>query len=455
MASDTIPRKTDEKNSVCFICCLLHEHDFLPQMIEHHVKCGISQFIFLIGNYGLKEPQPEFKIPEEYKDIVTLININRELIDGNHRKEFDNICVSNRANKTNRAWKLKPSDFCAAAFVQFYLARFGYNKDVIKTEWIMSIAVDQYLNITSGQQLPEWLGTLDKNCNQVFMPWGAEMFHAGFQMEDTFSGIMKQKGTIAYFPAFGTSLKPNLFTPTNSLCKTKAFKHLDGTTHMYITHPDPEATIHIVDTYHKADEIFKTGNPKFQVWPKMSKKIEQLSNGGTSIDKIPIYSIHFRLRGFTEMFVGNILWHFCKPDYNLKDPHVDPWNIYAKFIKEYLNGNNNGDLTNLFQKLSGAELGNRDDPRKKNLPPHVKEKTLIHSDNKNYPLKDITISKWDYKYKITTNHYDNLIWDELKKYNITKENLIDIFNINLKARDLPLITENIKNTSERIFFTKD
>ena len=456
MISDTVPRKITEKNSVCMSTIILNEQDFLPQYIEHHVKCGISQFIFLVFNYGLKEEQPEYKAPEEYKDIVTFININKDLIDGHHRKTFDN--KAKHLARTMRPWKLKVDDFCSSGFVAYLMKTFAYNKNIIKTEWVMSIAIDQYLNITSGQKLPEWLGTLHKNCNHVAIPWGGEMFHSGFQMEDTFSKIMKQKGTMGYFPAFGHDIYPHIFSLTNSLCKTKAFAHLDDTTHVFITHPDPEATIHIVNNYYPADELFRQRlHPTKSMWFRMSRVMgeQERSKGGTSLDAVPIYSIHFRLRGFTEMFVGNILWHFCKPDYNLKDIRYNPWNHYAKFIKQYLNGENNGDLTELFLKLSGDGLGNRDDPRRKKLPPHVKERVLFSSDDKNYPFKDITIWNWEYKYKIKTSHYDKLIWNELRELGIKKETLIEIFNINLKARDIPLITDDIKNKSGRIFFTND
>ena len=450
MTADTVPRNMAEKNSVCMTTIILNEHDFLPQYIEHHVKCGISQFIFLVFNYGLKKDQPPYWFPQEYKHIITFININKDLIDGYHRKTFDE--QSRKIEWGKRPWKIKKDDFCSSGFVQYVMTTFAYNKNIIKTEWVMSIAIDQYLNITSGQKLPEWLGTLDKNCNHVAIPWGGEMFHSGFQMENTFSGIMKQKGTMGYFPAFGHSLT-DMFVPTNSLCKTKAFSYLDETTHVFVTHPDPEATIHVVNEYVKADELFERRlHPKHSMWNSMTKRIEEGSNGGTSLAKIPIYSVHFRLRGFTEMFIGNISWHFCKPDYNLHDIRYNPWNHYAKYIRQYLNKENNGDFTHLFVKLSGDTLGNRDDPRRKDLPQNVKEKVIFSSDDINYPFKDITISNWEYRYKMTTNHYDALICNELVNLGINRELIIEIFNINLKARSLPLITDEIKRTSPRNFF---
>ena len=34
----------------------------------------------LINDYGLEIPQPDYNVPDEYKEIVTLIRVNDELV---------------------------------------------------------------------------------------------------------------------------------------------------------------------------------------------------------------------------------------------------------------------------------------------------------------------------------------------------------------------------------------
>ena len=104
MEEDTlIIRDVKEKNSVCIVTPICWEHDFLPNMIEHNVKCGVSQFIFLIHDYGLSIPQLEYKIPEEFKSIVTLIRIDTDWLENNGLSFFDETFKKQLKNKKGMA----------------------------------------------------------------------------------------------------------------------------------------------------------------------------------------------------------------------------------------------------------------------------------------------------------------------------------------------------------------
>lgn len=464
-AERRVPRNITEKNSVCFLSIILHEHDFLPQFIEHHVMCGISQFIFLVTEYGLREPQEEYLIPDEYKHIVTLIRITDELFTEEDKEQYYAKC--RKAAFPGKKYKLTKYDFCPEGFISFAINKYGLGSGLIKTEWILATGIDQYLNITCDKSLPEYLNTLNERVNQVFIPWGAEMFNPTFQMADSFSEIINEEHTSAYlracvageFPNLSYNNKRNqLIVPTNGLVKTKDCVGLAGNTHIFYTNPVPESCFHCLDMeYDAARFLHKHGYDPNPFWAHLSLKIQELLNGKTNLSVLPIYTVHFRLRGFTELIVGNLLWHFVKPQYDLFDKRYDPWRHYAEFIKKYFEDKsissnmekiNDGNLYDLFMKL-----GNREDPRIGSFTygPHT-ERALFHATHEKYPLKNMQISNWKYKYKITTFYYDNLIYNELKRYDIKKEQMLEIFNINLKLRNLPPISEEVKNASGRIWF---
>ena len=195
-----------------------------------------------------------------------------------------------------------------------------------------------------------------------------------------------------------------------------------------------------------------------------------------------------------ELIVGNLLWHVVNPRHDLNINKYNPWRFYAYFIKKYFinkekihkgwfynritsdehyieSGSfteepvmenlpdsihkiileNNGNLFGLFQIL-----GNREDPKIASFThgPHTPH-ALHYSHQKLYPLKNMQISNWQYKYKITTYYFDTLIYNELKKYDITKEQILEVFNLNLKLRGLPVISKEMKETSDRIWFDSD
>ena len=380
---------------------------------------------------------------------------------------------------------------------------------LIKTDWILSVGIDQYLNITSQKSLPEYINTLPEKCIQIFVPWGVEMLNSTFQMSKSncFSEIINEKHTSAYMRAYCINdpklvsyyhgKRNNHSIPTNSLVKTKYAVGIEDHTHCWncLTPCEDEVVVCLENSYLAKPFLDKYRSNLNKFWADMGEKYKKRlkrKNGNLSV--LPIYTVHFRLRGFTELIVGNLLWHIVNPRHDLNINKYDPWRFYAYFIKKYFinkekihkewfynritsdehyieSGSfteepvmenlphdihkiileNNGNLFGLFHLL-----GNREDPKIASFThgPHTPH-ALHYSHQKLYPLKNMQISNWQYKYKITTYYFDTLIYNELKKYDITKEQILEVFNLNLKLRGLPVISKEMKETSDRIWFDSD
>ena len=445
MSYDIIPRDVGEKNSVCFVGAMLNEHDFVPQMIEHHVKCGISQFILLIMDYGLKEPQPDYYIPKEYEDIVTLIRVNNELVEkkGFHTK--NKALLYNNTENLNK----KKGEFCSATFVSCALNDFGYDLSLIKTEWIFSVGIDQYLSLENHDSLPEFLNDLDINCNQVWIPWSSLLYNCGFQLNDSISEIIFSDDSFTYSHIIDHQYRPTQISHFNGLVKKCDFKKLHRNSHYYITNPNPNSLIFCAGQYY--NEPMDNEEIDFiKIWTIATSGFLRRGRG-TDNSKMMIHTIHFHLRSFMELFVCNLNWHFCKPpSYWEQHPDDDPWRIYALFIQKYIRGESDGNLVHITRNT-----GNRESPQiiyRKPCEGHLSE-ILHHPSHVNYPLRNVKIASWTYNNKITHTYYDDIVYKNLKKYGIAKKQILDVINLNLKLRNLNSISEHVKNTSNRIWFT--
>lgn len=439
MNDNITPRSVTEKNSVCFVGIMCNEHDFFPQMIEHHVKCGISQFVLLINDYGLETPQPEYNVPDEYKEIVTLIRVNDELVNekGVWTKSKEKLCVS--FNKPH---------LVSANFIMCALNDFGFDKSIIKTEWILAIGMDQYLSLEQHDSVPEFLNTLVPECDQVFIPWSCLLFNGSFQLKDTISEVINQDDTFMFSPVFDVPYWTSGFKQKvhfNGLVKKEALVSLAPNTHYFVTKPKSDFNLFVNGVYYK---FTSSGNQMSDIWQIQTKEMHE-KGVSTDIKNLIIHTVHFHLRGFLELLICNSSWYnhkiIHKFNKDIKDD-TDPWRMFAENIKAFLDKNKgfNGNFLHCTRSL-----GNREEPRQLN---YKLGKNLISSKDEKYPLRNSKISSWTYKYKNSTRHYDNYVFEALSKYGITKEQLIEWFNVNLEIRNLQPISEETKQSC-RLWFS--
>ena len=394
MNENITPRSVTEKNSVCFVGIMCNEHDFFSQIIEHHVKCGISQFVLLINDYGLEIPQPDYNVPDEYKEIVTLIRVNDELVNKKGTSKW-----------TKSEEKLRVGDgnpkLTSAQFIMCALNDFGFDKSIIKTEWILAIGMDQYLSLEQHDSVPEFLNTLVPECDQVFVPWSCLLFNGSFQLKDTISEIINQDDTFMFSPVldvpnWSANNGYNQKVHFNGLVKKEALVCLGANTHYFVTKPTDDFNLYVDGVYYK----FKTDQPMsvqqmFDIWT-IQTRLQHESGVSTDSRKLIIHTVHFHLRGFLELLICNSSWYNHKIIHKFKKDikdDVEPWKMFAENIKAFLDKNKgfNGNFLHCTRSLH-----NREEPRQLN---YKFGKNLISSKDEKYPLRNSKISSWTYKYK--------------------------------------------------------
>lgn len=416
-------RNVKEKNSVCLVTPICHEHDFLPNLIEHNVKCGISQFIFLIHDYGLEAPQAEYFIPDEFKDIVTLIKIDKDFLDNNPRSLFKNSDVKNKILKSGNIM-----------FHIYMYTAFDYN--IIKTDWMLAIGADQYLSLEKHDSLPELLNTLDNDCDQVFIPWSCMFYNINFQLSPTLPDILRNGDNESI-----TQIVNGGHLHMNGLVRKNALGYIDACSHYFHTKNNSKSKIYCNGDYYP----YTTGNFRDTVWNKVCKKLVK-EEAYFDVSKIIIHTVHFVCRGFLELITQNITWHIHTNNviwrkYNKPDPLL----YYCRVFLKYLQNKGNGNIDEAREGLQGG----REIPSRMNRSHMHLQKNSSNFDR----FKNMKIAKWNYKYPITNDYNNNYIYTGFKKFGFSKKTLLEIFDINLKIRNARPILSDIILLKDSIWAT--
>lgn len=434
MEEDTlIIRDVKEKNSVCIVTPICWEHDFLPNMIEHNVKCGVSQFIFLIHDYGLSIPQLEYKIPEEFKSIVTLIRIDTDWLENNGLSFFDETFKKQLKNKKGMA------------NLHFHIKMVNWalglkNIHNVKTDWILAIGVDQFLSLEKHNSLPEFLAELDDDCDQVFIPWSCMFYNLDFQIKPTFPEILKNghNESVSHFQ------KSTKHVPCNGLVRKKDMAHISDCSHFFASKNHDKNKIFCNGIYYPyTGEIFQK-HPALGVWADLVNKASK-NNAGYDASKLLIHSVHAVCRGFFELITCNLSWKSHEVNviwnkYNKPDPLLE----YCKVFLDYIQGRGNGNIGKAREELKGG----------REIPSRMHPNMLLQTKESNFDrLKNIKIANWKYKYKITNNYYNDFIWSNFKKFGFSKRTLLEIFDKNLQSRNVKLHLSDIIQLKDTIWAT--
>ena len=398
---------------LCAIFCIcLYEQDYLPQWIEHHVRLGISQFVISIDNTGLELPQEEYFIPDEFKDIVTLVEYDEENI------------VNTPLNKKFQYIKSKPppnnlkTPELVHDFVNYTIGTFK-EKDLIKTEWVHLIAPDQYTCLEHYNSIPEYLGEVNENCIQAHVPWGYMPIYLGFNTPENFFDILKTDDKYVRF----TGSRPQHY---NSLVKTKHLKSMFSNSHICNTMNTKDTT-----QFMEGEYISLPGDVTLRDFNKLWARGHELASSSwhNDIKKLHMHNIHCTLRGFQDLLIKTCFWEASLDCKSVENYFVK----LATYIKT-----ENTDLKWLYKRKG------------QNLAEYQKNPNSLTSYSPDHNYNKIKFIDMKYKYPITTSYTDGYLYRNLKKNGVTKEEYIKWVEkvlVNMKIRD--------ETKKDRLWFTPE
>jgi hypothetical protein len=243
--------------------------------------------------------------------------------------------------------------------------------NIINEDWVTAIGIDQYMYL-NGNTIQYYLKYINDTCTQIIFPWSFCCFNNNDSNFDNFLENIQ--------------LYKNYYSGTrghsNGMIRTKNLLYIRGDSHSFVSNTSTQQ-IFISDEYYEMPNYLDT-------WSVFKIVDEKLSS--TLFNELNISSFHIMLRNVNEYFIKNLF---------------------------YWDNTNNELLENSFVQLV-SDIRN-------------KTKDILQILNKNRNLDTLNQNCNDFlKYSIelkfpkiesknNTDHYNNLILNELYKYNITKE----------------------------------
>ena len=294
-------KNQQEKNSVCMVTICLYEHDYIAQWIEHHIRIGFSQFIILIDDMlpdGIG-PQKDYPIPEEFKDIVTVIRVTEQMVLENPDWKRESYDVYRNRSKHNDGVK-------DSHLIHTCINDYGVVKGNIKTEWVTVIAPDQYICLEHHDSIVEFFGSIREDCFQVFFPWVALPSNPHFHVPCNFFKQVAQSSITGFE-----------MMHTNGACRVKDMWRMDNNSHRILPRSGTALTYlagcceYQTINYHHDNIISKYWHPSNDKFHGPDIK--------SDLSKIPVYSVHQYIRGFQDTIMKNIFWRVSLSDPKFQD----------------------------------------------------------------------------------------------------------------------------------------
>ena len=253
-------------NDTCAIISMMkHEHDFINQWIEYHIKIGFSHFYLLIDN--LTDKQSDYIIEDNFKGTVTLIDCNPKIL---HKHWGDSVD------------KFRKAEHHESYFMQYLLNVELIESNIITEHWVTAIGIDQFIYL-NGNTIQEYIKTIDESCTQVIMPWSICAFN---NKNICYDNLMEN---VHLYSGHYNGTKGH----SNGLIRTSNLRKISGDSHHFIS-KCPEQKVYIIDEYFTMPANLQT------------QKIFEICH--TKLQKIPlnmltISSFHIMLRNVNEAFV--------------------------------------------------------------------------------------------------------------------------------------------------------
>ena len=242
------------------ITMVKHEHDFINQWIEYHLKIGFSHFYILIDN--LLESQPEYKIEEIFKKHVTFINCCPDML--------------------VKHWGNSLPEVHHSRFMHNLLNLELIERKIIIQDWVTAIGIDQFIYL-NGTPVPFFLKNIQKSCTQIIIPWSICAFN---NENNNYDNLIENLDlyTCQYNHVGGHS---------NGFIRTSNLERLLDNSHSFVSKTN-EQLVFIVDEYFTMPNVLNTEiffdivHTKLQIKP---------------LNELPISSFHIMLRNVEEVFI--------------------------------------------------------------------------------------------------------------------------------------------------------
>lgn len=236
-----------------------------------------------------------------------------------------------------------------------------YNQNIINEDWVIAIGIDQYMYL-NGNTIQEYLynNNINDSCSQIVVPWSLCIFNKN---DNTYNNFLENINNynITY---------NNIRGHSNGLMRTSNLSEILTDSHFYISKTSTQ-TIYIVDEYFEMPSLPNT----WDIFNIVNNKLNNIL-----FKDLQIGTFHVMLRNINEIFIKSYFyWNFDRLDEAIKD--------LAYSIK-----NNINNLSSLRRHYT------------------------VNSNQFDIKLKFKNLESVN-----SSTYYDNLIMDQLVKYNVTKD----------------------------------
>jgi putative heme iron utilization protein len=262
-------------NSASIISLLKHEHDFINNWIEYHIKLGFSHFYLLVDN--ILEKQPDYIIADEYKDHVTFIHMD------------ENDVIHFLGNTPVEIFKKNHASYIHHKLLDYKIIY----TNIIKEDWLTAIGIDQYFYL-NGDTIQNYLENIDETCNQIIFPWGFCCYNTNdSKFENFLENIGSYKNT--YSKSKGHS---------NGMIRTNNLSGIQLCSHSFMS-KTPRQKIFIINEYYD----LVSDNDPYSIFNIVQEKLNTIP----FID-IKISTFHIMLRNINETFIKNCFYWNSSPE---------------------------------------------------------------------------------------------------------------------------------------------
>ena len=238
-------------------------------------------------------------------------------------------------------------------------------KNIILEEWTIAIGVDQYMYF-NGSTIQKYLLDIDDSCTQIISPWSICVLNLKDWKYSNFLENMDE-----YYKYYG-----KMDGHSNGLIRTSNLKSIHSNSH-FNESITPTQKIYVIDEYFEKDSSLNT----WEIFNIVNQKLQY-----TSFNDLKLGSIHIMARNINELFIKSYFnWNFCRNS-----------NIFNNNIEQFINA---------IKKNN------------KSIPKLIRESVI----DVNYNILKLNLKFVPLKCVNTTTYYDNIIMEQLVKYNITKE----------------------------------
>jgi len=304
------------------------------------------------------EKQPEYIIDETFKEFVTFIYAEENDI----AEYFCELGSSLTEILKNHHYSVLPHALVNHKIIY---------KNIIKEDWCTTIGIDQYIYL-NGNTIQDYLSNINDDCSQIIIPWSFCCINTNdSNFENFLENFHFYKSEYA-----GTN------GHSNGLIKTENMKALCHSTHASISKSLTQK-VFILDEYFDFNNHLNI----FEIFNIIQKKLDT-----TSFENLKISSFHFIIRNVNEIFIKSL---FCWGKL-----HLETFQIILNHISQDIKNNTKKSLID-YNLLGRSNI--------------VKDKRNDFSE-KLFQLELPVLET-----KNSSKHYDNLLLNELYKYDVTKE----------------------------------